>query len=399
MLQPVTGRPQQLPFEPPDDATVTAEFASKYLRDKGLPFRDFVRLALYDPDLGYYGAKKNAARRGADYATSVVISNAFSFAIAQLVTEFVHRTGDGLSTFVDVGCGDGLLLSSLREALSSDVRSRLALYGADQSLAHIPEERLRDAEMHFVTTIDSVPDDTPLLIFSNELFDAFPFARLVQRAESLGELWVVAREGDLDWEERPAPPEYVDYFKRRGISLAVGQYADVSLEWERFYRSMAEKVKVGMIVTFDYGFEQKKLFDIRVRRYGTAAAYLGHSVHRDLLARPGAQDLTCHINFSDLITAGEEAGLTSVGFMRQAPFLLGVGITAHPLFAFAEEQQPDDLQQAVELVDARGAARRLVLPEGIGEDVSVLVQTRRVEEAAWSFQRPLFRSEDCAVNP
>ena len=36
------------------------------------------------------------------------------------------------------------------------------------------------------------------------------------------------------------------------------------------------------------------------------------------------------------------------------------------------------------------SARRLILPDGIGEDIRVLVQGKNVPREGWSFQRKLF---------
>jgi SAM-dependent MidA family methyltransferase len=145
-----------------------------------------------------------------------------------------------------------------------------------------------------------------------------------------------------------------------------------------------------LIVTFDYGFPQAQLFDARVRNFGTAAAYWQHQVSRDLLARPGEQDLTAHINFTDLISAGESLGFETLKFARQAEFLLALGITEHHLFTPAAEVETASLAEAVEQIDEREAARRLVLPDGLGEEIRVLVQGRGVPTAGWSFQQKLF---------
>ena len=89
--------------------------------------------------------------------------------------------------------------------------------------------------------------------------------------EHLHELWVAERQGVLDWSEHEAAPGYDDYFASRGIELADGQFADVSLEWEAYYADLARFLSRGLIVTLDYGFPQANLFDRRIRRFGTAA--------------------------------------------------------------------------------------------------------------------------------
>ncbi|HUF18317.1 MAG TPA: SAM-dependent methyltransferase [Thermoanaerobaculia bacterium] len=360
------------------------------LKNKELPFRDFVELALYDPVAGYYSRPGNPVGKAGDFITAPRISPVFGYALSSLAGDFVDRAGDGLCAIVDIGCGDGELIHTLCRNLHPSAASRAAFYGVDRSLQRVPPSLKAGGEIHFLHSIDELPGGLPMLILSNELFDAFPSARLVQREEGLHELWVREDGGALEWSEKPARAAYVSYFAEREIALETGQFADVSLEWSDVYRSLCERMERGLIVTIDYGFPQKQLFDVRIRRYGTAAAFTGHQVHRDLLARPGEQDLTAHINFSDLLNAGERAGLKTLLFERQAKFLLALGITDHPLFAPVADEPTGSLADALDREAERQAARRLILPEGIGEEMRVLVQGRGIAEGGWSFQRKLF---------
>ncbi len=372
-----------------------------------------MELALYHPQYGYYATAGNPVGKEGDFVTAPSLSPVFSFAIARLVREFVSRCEAAMSTIVDVGCGDGSLIRAVAEQV--DEKSA-RFFGVDRSLDRIPSPPLGGGEgegegaqsarvaplpnplpaggergsVDFVRAIDEVPKTGCTLFFSNELFDAFPVARLVRRGRHLHELWVQEREGVLDWTEHEASAAYEDYFSSRGVMLAEGQFADVSLEWEPFYEDLARYVDRGLIVTIDYGFTQQKLFHSRIRRFGTAAAYVQHRVTRDLLANPGEQDLTAHINFTDLERAGERHGFVTLFFDSLAKFLLGVGVTHHELFRPVHEIVPRDAQHGIELLQARDDARRLILPDGIGEDLRVLVQAKEMTSMKWSFERSLF---------
>lgn len=320
-----------------------------------LSFRDFMEVALYHPEAGYYTRAVHPAGKGGDFVTAPSLSPAFSFAIAGLVREFLSRCEAEVCSFVDIGAGEGRLVREVAAQLDENVR----FFAVDRVGA---------------TSINDVPPDGVHFVFANELYDAFPFARLVQRGEHLHELWVSERDGILDWSEREAPAPYEDYFAGHGIELAEGQFVDVSLEWEAFHREVVDRFERALFVTFDYGHPADKLFSSRLRRFGTAAAYSGHRVSRDLLANPGEQDLTAHVNFSDL----ERAEAETLWFGRMNKFLLAIGITGHESF-----RGEGDFQ-------AREDARRLVLPDGIGEDLKVLVQGKGVPSEGWSFQRQLY---------
>jgi SAM-dependent MidA family methyltransferase len=342
----------------PGDASLQ-EVIHNRLKAGDLPFRDFVELVLYHPRFGYYRQARNPVGKAADFVTSPSLSPVFSFGLGKLVREFLSRSGGEMSPIVDVGAGSGALIRSLQ--------------------AEVPEAKFTGVER-------GEPIPRAGMIINNELFDAQPFARLVRRGPALHELTVVERDGGLDWSERDADPRYADYFAERGIALEDGQFADVSLDWGALYDELCAAVPRGLIVTFDYGYPEETLFRSRMRRYGTAAAYAGQRVSRDLLANPGRQDLTAHINFSDLIRAGEQNGFTTLFFDAQAKFLLALGITEHELFKPLDEISGGGL----DLIDLRDEARRLVLPDGIGEEIRVLVQGKGVPEEGWSFQRALW---------
>jgi SAM-dependent MidA family methyltransferase len=355
----------------------------KLLESGDLTFRDFMEIALYHPELGYYSRAVDPVGKEADYVTSPRLSPLFSFALSRLVSEFASRGGDEVSTVVDMGCGDGSLLHALFEKSAG---SRLRFYGVDRSLSRVVEQD----GVHFVRTLGDVPRDGSHLLLANELFDAFPFHRLVRRGEHLHELWVTERDGGLDWSEHEAPAPFEDYFAARGLELSDGQFVDLSLDWESHFEEMCDFLHRGVIVVFDYGYPEKQLFDPRVRRFGTAAAYRHHRVSRDLLVDPGLQDLTAHINFTDLIRAGERKGLRTVFFDRQAKYLLALGGAEHELLRPVEEREIASLEDGLGLLQQREDAKRLLLPDGIGEDIRVLVQIKDIDDTGWSFQRPLF---------
>src|SRR5437773_5899068 len=295
------------------------------MQDSDLSFRDFVEVALYHPEFGYYSRGESRVGREGDYVTAPTLSPVFAFALGNLVREFLSRETDGMCTIVDIGCGDGALIREVAGLRGSAVAR---FVGVDRSLSRVvPDDRVT-----YVRTIDEIPCGGAHLIISNELFDALPFARLVQRDEHLHELWVTERDGALDWSEHEAPFAYEDYFAARNVTLDDGQFADISLEWESTYAEICNVVERGLIVTFDYGYRQSQLFHKRARRFGTAAAYSHHRVTRDLLANPGEQDLTAHINFDDLIRAGESRGLHTSFFDHQAKFLLALLAAEHEVF-------------------------------------------------------------------
>jgi SAM-dependent MidA family methyltransferase len=338
-----------------------------------LSFREFVEWALYDERNGYYTAAAGSRPRHRDFITAPAISPIFAWAIARWFQSTVLASAGASAAIVDVGCGDGALLAALGDELDRLGAGEIGLVGIDRGLGFVPDERRRAARFTFSSSFEAIPSDRPVLVICNELFDAVPFARVVQREDGLSELFVTLAGDRLDWSERAAAAELVDYLETRGVELAVGQFADFTPEWGRIYGEIAARIKEGVILTLDYGYDIRHFFDNRARRFGTAAAYSGHQVHRNLLDRPGEQDLTCHVNFDDLTVEGEQGGFETVAFTRLARFLIAAGAAEHPIFS----QPPQEgLEEALEQRQARENARRLLLPDGIGDEMRVLIQEK-----------------------
>jgi SAM-dependent MidA family methyltransferase len=102
------------------------------------------------------------------------------------------------------------------------------------------------------------------------------------------------------------------------------------------------------------------------RERGTLRAFTRHRLSDDILAQPGEQDLTAHVNFTHLICAGEQAGLGTDGLLSQTQFLtraMAVGQRASS--TFGEWFSPRVRQ-----------FQTLTHPEHLGGAFRVLIQSR-----------------------
>jgi SAM-dependent MidA family methyltransferase len=133
---------------------------------------------------------------------------------------------------------------------------------------------------------------------------------------------------------------------------------------ESWWRSAAAVLTHGKLVAIDYGFTDAEVFS-PARTRGTLRAYHGHRVSDDLLAHPGEQDLTAHVNFSAIQRAGEAAGLKTETFCTQPQFLTRI-----------LEQAYD--QKTLDQWDAKQTRQfhTLTHPEHLGRAFKVLVQFR-----------------------
>ncbi len=321
--------------------------------------------ALYDAEDGYYTRGAPIGEPG-DFVTSPSVSPAFAGAIAR---EFRRETEafEGALDFVEAGAGDGRFLEDLAAALereSSDFARRVRLTAIERS----PGARRRLAGRR-------LPDETRLLesageleplsargwIFSNELFDALPATRLEGAEEGPKELRVGLAGDRFAWVPAPAPRAALEELAAFGVALAPGQIAEVTLDAAPLYRRLARALHRGSLVTFDYGHRAPVLYHPFARPRGTLAAHSGGRRGADPLDRPGEVDLTAHVNWDALARTGEAEGLATRGILRQSAYLARVR-----LFDFVKTDAE------------KWRAYRLVDPEGMGEELSVLIQSRGV---------------------
>jgi SAM-dependent MidA family methyltransferase len=327
------------------------------IRTEGpISFAAFMEEALYG-ESGYYSRPDPPIGEAGDFVTGASFSPLFGRATARLLRR-LDRALDGGGRPADLfeaGYGTGAHLANVIAALTGDERRILAW------------DRIARPAPAGVETKNRLDEAGPIdgLIFSYELFDALPFHRLIGRESGgVGELWVTLdAAGGFTWKEAE-PSAAILQALLGGFQLEPGQIADLAPGWVPLYKEIAGRLGRGLLVTCDYGFERERLLDVRIRRHGTLACFTRQRVHRNPFVLVGEQDLTAHVDFTALIRAGEEAGLTTVAFTRQALWLTACG-----LFDDLQDAGPEARQQAMALLDG----------EGMGEDIRVLVQAKGID--------------------
>ena len=318
-----------------------------------IPFAAFMEEALYGEG-GYYNRPDPPIGEAGDFVTGASFSPLFGRATARLLRRLDRVLGRPAELF-EAGYGTGAHLGNVLAAFPGEDRRVLAW---DRVARPAPAGVERKERLDDVEPVEG-------LVFSYELFDALPVHRLIGRdGGGVGELWVdLDAEGGFLWKEAdlsdPALPDLL-----AGSRLEPGQIADLAPGWVPFYREITRRLGRGLLVTCDYGFERERLLDVRIRRHGTLACFSRQRVHRNPFVLVGEQDLTAHVDFTALIQAGEEAGLTTVALTRQALWLTACG-----LFDDLQEATPEARQEAMALLDG----------EGMGEDIRVLVQAKGID--------------------
>jgi SAM-dependent MidA family methyltransferase len=355
-------------------------------RDSGpIPFDRFMHWALYHPSEGYYagcgaGAAGPFGPEG-DFITASGLGPWFAGALAQAFVEIATQAEDpGTLVIRELGAGDAHLAADLLLALEARhcLPARYEILEPSPAMQQMQRARIAALPHHLkglLVWLNRLDDTTPPmkgLILANEVADALP-VKLFEWSDSDTGVWEwglrLASElaetravhpspvsPMLDWVRWPAPRALREVVLRRAAaqeSLGLGWASGHRGEWspwlQGWAKALGQSLAYGELLVVDYGYEQYEL-DHPDRAGGTLAA---HRRHRrlddwsDIIAMPGQQDITAHVNFTELAEALRGEGL-DLALQTQAAWLLDHGVLAQAearLFGRegARGQAPTDL--------------------------------------------------------
>jgi SAM-dependent MidA family methyltransferase len=329
-----------------------------------ISFARFMEIALYCPKIGYYQRSFAPVGRRGDYYTSVSVGPLFGELLACQFADWLSHWPPGAVSIIETGAHDGQLAFDILTALRRD-HSELALqYGIVE-----PSGIRRDwqrakldvfaGQVAWFASLEEMPEVSGIL-FSNELLDAMPVHVLRWRGGEWLEAKVSIANDHLAWREaalehdigQPIVPSELAPFLPDGFQIEVSPAA------RHWWQTAAAKLRAGKLMTFDYGGETRDLLSPH-RRAGTLRAYRHHQVVSDVLADPGEQDLTAHVNFAEIKRAGESLGVKTQCFASQEEFL----VRLVPRIADWNSERVRQLQT-------------LTHPDHLGRAFKVLVQSR-----------------------
>ncbi len=197
-----------------------------------------------------------------------------------------------------------------------------------RTLSELPSTALAGAPTPGRSVIGD-PGRIQRIIFANELLDAFPMHRLGWDAKRQAwfEMGVTLEDGRFAWTQLAAltpglasRASLLTPTTRLASILPDGFTVEVCPAAEEWWRSAAGALSWGKLLALDYGLTMEELL-VPERTGGTLRGYHHHRLSGNVLADPGLQDITAHVNFTALQAAGEAAGLRTQALMTQTQFL------------------------------------------------------------------------------
>jgi SAM-dependent MidA family methyltransferase len=344
-----------------------------------LGFDQFMALALYAPQLGYYA---NDSRKfglmpagvkggGSDFVTAPELSPRFGLALARQVAQALQASGT--AEVWEFGAGSGALALQLLDTLGPLVE-RYTIVDLSGSLRERQRERLA-AHAGKVRWVNELPPQMRGVVVGNEVLDAMPVKLLARLNGAWHERGVVMHEGRFTYADQPTglrPPLEVEG--------AHDYLTEIHPQAEGFVGTLADRLETGAVFLLDYGFPEHEYYHAQ-RSMGTLMCHRGHLADADALLDVGSKDITAHVNFTGIALAGQAAGLTVVGYTSQGRFLLNCGL-------LDGMDGMDNLQSST--LAERAMMQKLVNEHEMGELFKVIAfATENVKRADGSAWQPL----------
>jgi SAM-dependent MidA family methyltransferase len=203
-------------------------------------------------------------------------------------------------------------------------------------------------------------------LFTNELFDALPFHRLRFNGNDWHEIYVDIGKSGLVDRDGPLTDDVKPLIKR--ILAMPGQEVEVRPVVNDVYRRWSNLMARGFVVSIDYGHPRAELTSPR-RPKGTWLCYYKHKAHDNPFQNVGDQDITAHVDFTQLAEAGKASGFEPALYTTQGVFFSFVGKDLIPKWL-------ENAASPSARAKKQGALQQILHPEAMGEMFKVLVQQK-----------------------
>lgn len=393
-------QPLQLPSNNPALCQVIAQRIANCSRQR-ITFAEFMELALYHPEQGYYATNRSNQGIQQDFFTSAHLGTDFGELLAEQFAQMWELLNyPNPFTLVEMGAGQGLLVQDIVRYLHRhhfECFAALEYLIVEKSTALIAAQKARLQsltqywdKLHWRTWDEILPQSIVGCCFSNELVDAFPVHQVMIEDGKLREMYVALKpDAATDHPEfieiaaAPSTSKLTNYFDLVGVPLFSERYADgyrteVNLAALNWIKTVADRLQQGYLLTIDYGYPAQRYYS-PTRDQGTLQCYYQHAHHNDPFQAIGYQDITAHVDFTALERQGEQVGLQTIGFTQQGLFLMALGLGSR----LNELSDPNADLTVQDVLRRRETLHALIDPAGLG-NFGVLLQAKGLSKTAQS---------------
>ena len=352
-------------------------YLSKEITSKNkIPFSEFMDIALFHKEYGYYTNKSQIFGSEGDFITSPITSSLFGESISN---EFINlNSGAQPMSILELGGGDASLAISLIKNLAKikSLPEKYIILEISNNLIEVQKRKIKEEipELYeLFSWVDNLENQKIKgLIIANEFFDALPSERFRMRNGKVENLYIKNHNNNFEYTWFPATEllkkELSTAKNNHSILIPENYTSDINLQYRRWIANLENCLESGAIFIIDYGYNAKEYF-LEERNEGTLVCIYNHKANFDPLSHIGQQDLSTFVNFSHLTNVINDTKMSVEGYITQANFLVNLGI----LDLFKNKKYDDD-EKVIEL----NRLKNILLPNTMGEIFKVLVLKKNI---------------------
>mgnify|MGYP001405849044 CR=1 FL=1 len=349
-----------------------------------ISFAEFMHLALYAPNLGYYsvGSQKfgDSKTGGGDFVTAPQISPLFAQTLSNQIAQILNITRGNI---LELGAGTGKLAADILLTLaeSGSVPTKYLILEVSDHLRQVQQEtllsKLPKDLVQRVEWLTELPVNFNGVVIGNEVLDAIPVHIVHAKDEGLYERGIAIDGDEFAWQDKAlSEPRLLELVSK--LNLHEGYMTEVCPAASGLIASLANVLEQGIILMIDYGFSAREYYHPQ-RNQGTLMCHYQHYAHIDPLIYIGLQDITAHVNFSQIAMLCDPHGIRLAGYASQAQFLMNCGI-----LELMSQVSPHDMARYAPLA---AAAQKLLSPAEMGDLFKVIALSKNIDEPLLGFMQ------------
>lgn len=344
----------------------------------GIPFSEYMQYALYTPNLGYYMVHPDifGEKEGKDFTTAPEISSLFGQTLANVCHAILKEIPHAV--ILELGAGTGKLAEDLLNALDKlgTLPEAYWIFDPSLNLREKQQERLAAHTTNKKTSLKWLEElpKKPFcgIVIANEVLDAMPAQRFQITDKECFELFVTYRDEVFQEEYRVTQDSAIlrlaEHIRAQNSPeiLKVRPYQSERLpELASFFKTLSHSLEKGAVLLIDYGFPRHEFYHPD-RYMGTLMCHQQQRAHADPYHDVGLQDITTHVDFTDVAEKADEAGFSIAGYTQQAAFLMNAGILSLS-------------SSSLSFLETKKALQLLTSPSEMGELFKVIALTKALD--------------------
>ena len=347
---------------------------SEIMQDGPIDFATYMQQALYHPSFGYYNTPFEKIGPSGDFTTASQWSDFFGFSLAMWVKQQMETTG--IDTLLECGSGSGYMLAQLLKQLKHMNSLPQCILISEISPSHRVLQKKTFSEL-IPDVLDNIQwVSLPLeqtrsaIVIANEVLDALPVHRFMYYQNQFYLCLVGLEHQTFRWMTTPLDTPLLNdsitaMIQRHQTKGDVAYLSEHPQGLKDYLSMLFQSLDKAVMLFIDYGYPSSEYYHEQ-RRTGTLKCFYKHHQHNNPLILTAIQDITAHVDFTQVAAMAHTIGFHIDGYTTQANFLIEQGILEHKQFI----RKPTIKENQV--------IKKLLMPQDMGEPCKTMVISKNL---------------------